>query len=81
MPICSYLVIPAPGWADAVTTELEGLGGCTVARADRHELIALVTDTPDAAEEAALRRALEGVAGIHALVLTFGDLDAGEEGA
>jgi nitrate reductase NapAB chaperone NapD len=76
MPICSYLVIPAAGEADAVRARLAAVPGCEAARAENRELLLLVTDTPGAAEEAALRDAIAQIDGIHALVFAFGELGA-----
>jgi nitrate reductase NapAB chaperone NapD len=74
MPICSYLVIPAAGETAAVMARLDALAGCEVVRAQNRELLALVTDTAGPAEERALRAAIEGIDGICAVVLTFGEL-------
>jgi nitrate reductase NapAB chaperone NapD len=80
MPICSYLVVPTPNHGSAVCAALAALDGCEAVLADNHEVIALVTETHGHAEEQALRRALESVPDIQALMLTFGQLDtaAGE---
>jgi nitrate reductase NapAB chaperone NapD len=75
MPICSYLVVPAPNCGASVRAALHALDGCEAILADNREVIALVTDTQDSAGEQALRRALEGVADIQAMVLTFGQLE------
>jgi nitrate reductase NapAB chaperone NapD len=77
MPICSYLVVPTPSRGAAVRAALAALNGCEAVLADNREMIALVTDTESHAEEQALRRALESVADIQAMVLTFGQLDTG----
>jgi nitrate reductase NapAB chaperone NapD len=76
MPICSYLVVPTPSRGAAVRAALAALDGCEAVLADNHEVIALVTDTPSDAEEQALRRALETVADVQAMVLTFGQLES-----
>jgi nitrate reductase NapAB chaperone NapD len=75
MPVCSYLVIPAPGALAGVEDRLRALPGCDVTRAENRDLLLLVTDTPGPDDDAALRDRLEGMEGIHALVLAFGEID------
>lgn len=75
MAICSYLVIPAEGAAEALANRLAALPGCDVARARDREVLVLVTDTAGPAEEGALRERLMDMPGVRALVLTFGDVD------
>jgi nitrate reductase NapAB chaperone NapD len=75
MGICSYLVIPRPGETDALCQQLSVMPGCEVTPAVDHELLVLVTDTPDRDEENRLRHRIEGLDGIQALVLTFGEVD------
>jgi nitrate reductase NapAB chaperone NapD len=75
MPVCSYLVIPAPGALPRVEEALRALPGCDVTRAENRDLLLLVTDTPGPDEDAALRDRLEGTEGIHALILSFGEID------
>jgi nitrate reductase NapAB chaperone NapD len=76
MPICSYLIVPAADRTDSVMAELNALAGCEAQRADDHDVIALVTETPGPAEEEALRGALARIDGIFAMVLTFGELES-----
>jgi nitrate reductase NapAB chaperone NapD len=74
MPICSYLVVPEVGEVEAVRARLAALPGCDVVRAANRELLLLVTETPDAAGETALREQVERLDGVSALVLTFGEI-------
>jgi nitrate reductase NapAB chaperone NapD len=76
MAICSYLVIPQPGSAAALCERLSGLPGCEVVPALNRDLLVLVTDTADRDEENALRERIEGLDGIQALMLTYGQVDA-----
>lgn len=73
--ICSYVVIPVEGAAAALAAQLEQLPGCDVIRAQNRDVLILVTDTPGLAEETSLRRSIEALPGIRALLLTFGELD------
>lgn len=76
MGVCSYLVIPERGERDAVRRRIAALPGCTVLAAERHDLLILVADAPDAEGERALRERVEGLQGIQALNLTFAEVSA-----
>ena len=75
MPICSYLVIPEHGASQRVAGRLAALPGCDVVPAENRDVLVLVTDTPGFEEESALRREVEALDGIQALLLTFGEID------
>ena len=75
MAICSYLVFAEDGATAVLAERLTALPGCDVVRAERRDLLLLVTESATSAEEAALRETLEKVEGIAALVLTFGEVD------
>lgn len=75
MPICSYLVIPETDAGHRVRRRLEAMPGCDVFEAKNRDVLILVTDTPGLVEEEALRRSVEGMDGIQALLLTFGEID------
>lgn len=75
MPICSYLVIPREGASEALAGRLARLPGCEVARPARGEVLLLVTDTDTPAEDEGLRGRIEALPEVHALVLTFGEID------
>jgi nitrate reductase NapAB chaperone NapD len=75
MPICSYVVIPEPGAADSVEEALLAIPGCDIARAQNHDVLLLVTETPGLEEEATLRASIEAMPGIQALLLAFGEID------
>lgn len=79
MPVCSYLVIPEERTGRDLEGRIRALPGCDVARAVNANVLLLVTDTPGPAEDRALRRTLEGMEGIHALVLAFGEIDPDTE--
>ena len=75
MPICSYLVIPEEGASALVAERLAALPGCDVVEAENRDVLILVTDTPGFDEESALRRKVEALDGMQALLLTFGEID------
>lgn len=76
MPICSYLVQPAPGALDRLRTALEAVPGCHAVPAERHDLLVLITDTATGVEEEALQDTLKQIPEIQCLALTFGDLES-----
>lgn len=75
MPVCSYLIVPEPGAGKDLAHRLDARPECDVALAEGREALLLVTDTPDAERDRALRHAIEAEPGIHAMVLTFGEID------
>ncbi len=75
MGICGYLVFTEDGATPALAARLTALPGCDVVRAERRDLLLLVTESTTADEEAALRETLEEMEGVSALVLTFGEID------
>jgi nitrate reductase NapAB chaperone NapD len=77
MPLCSYVVIPETGRAPQVGARLSSLPGCEVAHARNRDVLLLVTETASAEQEEALRRSLDGLPDVRALVLAFGDLETG----
>jgi nitrate reductase NapAB chaperone NapD len=81
MPVCSYLVIPEKGQGGHLTRRLGDLPGCDVVQARNQEVLLLVTDTPGPDEDRRLRSRIEALPGIHALVLSFGEIDPETEEA
>lgn len=79
MPICSYLVMVDDDATPDVARRLAALPGCEVTPARETDVLILVTDTPDLAEEEALRRRVEEIDGIQALLFTFGEIDPDTE--
>lgn len=77
MPICGYLVYPAPGKSGKLRRTLETIAGCEVRPAENRDLLVLVTDTPDEEHEQALQEKLKSIPSIQCLALSFAH---GEEG-
>ncbi len=75
MPVCSYLVISEPNAAQDLANRLAKLPDCDVIRARNRDVLLLVTDTPGPREDRELRERIEGLEGIQALVLSFGEVD------
>lgn len=72
MSVFSYLAIPKSGAKEALCTELASLEHCRIVPADNHEVVVLVTDTPDALAEKALQETLIGLQSLQSLSLAFG---------
>lgn len=72
MPVFSYLAIPRSGAKEHLCAELAVLAHCRILPADNHEVVVVVTDTPDEAAETALQETLAGLQSLQALSLTFG---------
>ena len=75
MPICSYVVFPQPGRRDELAERLAALPDCDVEPAANRDLLLLVTDTEDLAEEHRLQARLSAIDAIQCMVLTFGEID------
>ena len=80
MAVCSYLVFSAVGEREAVHAELASMPGCDVVPSTNRDVLMLITDTPGKREDDQLRRTLELMPGIEALLFTFGELP-GTKGA
>lgn len=78
MAVCSYLVFPAPGSADALWAELKNIPGCDVYPAVNNEVAVLVTDAATRDEDDALRRQVEALPDVACLALAYGELSAAE---
>jgi nitrate reductase NapAB chaperone NapD len=74
MPVCSYLIHPAPGRAARVIEALERLPHCRAQKAEEHDLIVLVTDTSSLREEEGLRKAVQAMPEVRHCTLTFGEI-------
>jgi nitrate reductase NapAB chaperone NapD len=72
MPIFSYLAIPRTGAKELLSTALARLPHCTVVPADNHDVVVLVTDTPDQSAEEALQKELQALPLLQSLSLVFG---------
>lgn len=77
MPVCSYVVVPHAGEKERLRGALSALAGCDVVPAINADLLLLVTTTPDMEADAVLRRRVEALPAIQALLLTFGEVDRG----
>jgi len=72
MPIFSYLAIPRDGAKASLCTDLAALDYCRVIPADNHDVVVLITDTPDEATEEALQKTLKNLQSLQSLDLAFG---------
>jgi nitrate reductase NapAB chaperone NapD len=72
MPIFSYLAIPKDGAKETLCKDLAALPNCRIIPADNHEVIVLITDTPDETIEEALQESLKNLQSLQSLNLAFG---------
>lgn len=72
MPVFSYLAIPKSGAKEVLCTELASLEHCRILPADNHEVVVVVTDTPDISTEKALQETLTRLQSLQSLSLAFG---------
>ncbi len=72
MPVFSYLAIPKDGAKEVLCSDLTALTHCRIIPADNHEVIVLITDTPDDATEEALQESLKNLQSLQSLNLAFG---------
>lgn len=75
MPVFSYLAYPISGAKEQLRNELEALAHCEVLPSDNVEVLVLVTDTPDGAEEKNLKKQLGQLDSLQSLGMTFGHVD------
>lgn len=72
MPIKSYIAHRVSGRSETCVERLQSLPGCTVIAAENRDAWILITDTPSAHAESALREQLEALDGVSvALVAAF----------
>jgi nitrate reductase NapAB chaperone NapD len=72
MPIFSYLAIPQNGAKESLRAELAVLDYCHVIPADNHDVLVVVTDTPDETTEKSLQESLKSLPSLQSLSLAFG---------
>jgi nitrate reductase NapAB chaperone NapD len=72
MPIFSYLAIPKDGAGQTLCADLTALAHCRIIPADNHEVIVLITDTPNETTEEALQESLKNLQSLQSLNLAFG---------
>lgn len=75
MPLCAYVVVPRQGALPETRRSLSMMAGCEVHPAEKGDVLLLLTDTDSYQADVALRRRLERVPGIEALLMTFGEID------
>ncbi len=72
MPIFSYLAIPQNGAKESLCAELAVLKYCQVIPAENHEVLVVITDTPDEITEKTLQASLKSLPSLQSLSLAFG---------
>ncbi len=72
MPIFSYLALPKDGAKEQLCAELARLPHCRIIPADNHQVVVVITDTPDEATEETLQESLKNLPSLQSLDLAFG---------
>lgn len=72
MPIKSYLAHPVKGKKEALIKALTLLGQCEIIPAKNHDVLALVTDTPNEQDEEILKEKIEALHSLKLLALVSG---------
>ena len=75
MPVCGYVLVPEAQGRAGLLDRLSSMPECEVVPAQNSDLLLLVTSTPGPAEDRDLRRRVESLPGLQALLLTFGEID------
>jgi hypothetical protein len=78
MPIKSYIAYPLQGHKKQLERTLAALPECEVLPAASHDLLVLVTDTPDEQAEKQLAARLQAVTDLQCLALVSGYSDPKE---
>lgn len=72
MIIKSYLVYPAEGQLESLTTLLNGMPNCEVVPSTNENLLVLVTESEDEAAESTLEAQLKAISAIQTMTLVSG---------
>lgn len=75
MGICSYVVLSSPGQRDAVGTRIAAIPGCEVIPAEAHDVLLVVAEGSAALGDRELRERVEALEGVHAMALTFAEVE------
>ncbi len=80
MPVFGYLAIPEHGALKRLAEELSAIPFCEVIPADNKEVLILVTDAPNEAEEKKLQNIFKEMDSLQSLSMTFGYNDELQKG-
>jgi nitrate reductase NapAB chaperone NapD len=72
MPIKSYLALPREGQEEELETAIEKIGGCEIIPSQNGQLLVVVTDTKDEAEDEMLYDILLSIQSLKHLTLVSG---------
>ena len=74
MPVCGWVVVPREGRKAELARALSATPRCEVVPAENANLLLLVSSGESPAEDEELRRRLDALPDIQALLLTFGEV-------
>jgi len=69
MSVCSYIIQPLAGKNEAVKSHVKNWGD--LFEDDAHQVLVLVTNTPDHSTEKKIQKELEALSDIECLTMTF----------
>lgn len=72
MPILSFLALPHKGGMEALCADLSAMEYCEIIPSDNHEVVVLVTETPDEKTEKTLQENLKKLPSLQSLSMTYG---------
>ncbi|MEN9361759.1 MAG: NapD protein [Verrucomicrobiota bacterium] len=74
MPVCSFIIHPAPGATEELVSELSAFPGCEATPSDDLSLLVLVSETDTREEMEELTEKLRCYPRVLSLSITFGQL-------
>jgi nitrate reductase NapAB chaperone NapD len=75
MPVFSYIAYPEPGTKEQLLKDLTALKHCEVMPSENTDVLVLVTDTPDEAQEKVLQEKFKKLKSLQSLGMTYGHTD------
>lgn len=81
MTICSYVIYVENGYLGEVLEQLSAVPGCTAEPVPHRDMLMLITETDDEADEAFIRQKLGDFPHVEAVFVAFGNTPAIKETA
>ena len=71
MAVCSYLAYPLDGQGAALRYDLERFPECEIYEAEEHDLLLVVSDTPNRKADVELQEKISGLKSLKCLAMVF----------
>jgi len=75
MPVFSYIAYPEKGAKEQLLKDLTAIKHCDVMPSENNDVLILVTDTPDEAQEKILQKKFKNLKSLQSLGMTYGHTD------